>query len=69
MFRPYDHPHGAYFVPCQSYSLKHSVIYCVMLIWCCGSVLCVVCELYGVQLRPAVGVLVVPYSVRLALYG
>jgi len=26
---------------------------------------CVVCESYGVQLRPAVDVLVVPYSVRL----
>jgi len=26
---------------------------------CCGSMSCVVCELYGVQLRPAVGVLVV----------
>ena len=25
---------------------------------------CVVCELYGVQVRPAVGVIVVPYSVR-----
>ena len=33
-----------------------------MCLLCCGSVLCVVCELYGVQLRPAVGVLVVPYS-------
>ena len=38
---------------------KRSVIYFVILIWCCGSVSCVVCELYGVQLRPAVGVLVV----------
>ena len=28
------------------------------------SMSCVVCESYGVQLRPAVGVLVVPYSVR-----
>jgi len=28
---------------------------------------CVVCESYGVQLRPAVGVLVVLYSVRLAM--
>jgi len=26
---------------------------------------CVVCESYAVQLRPAVGVLVVPYRVRL----
>jgi len=25
MFRSYDHPQGAYFVPCYSYSLKHSV--------------------------------------------
>jgi hypothetical protein len=32
---------------------------------CCGSMLCVVCESYGVQLRPAVGVIVVPYTVRL----
>jgi len=30
---------------------------------------CVVCESYGVQLRPAVGVLVVPYSASLTLYG
>ena len=44
--------------------LKHSVIYCVILIWCCGSMSCVVCGSYGVQLREAVGVLVVPYSVR-----
>jgi len=29
---------------------------------------CVVCESYAVQLRPAVDVLVVPYSVRLAIY-
>jgi len=28
---------------------------------------CVMCESYGVQLRPAVDVLVVPYSVRLAM--
>ena len=28
---------------------------------------CVVCESYGVQVRPAVDVLVVPYSVRLAM--
>ena len=27
---------------------------------------CVMCESYAVQLRPAVDVLVVPYSVRLA---
>jgi len=59
MFRSYDHPQGAYFVPCYSYSLKHSVIYFVILIWCCDSMSCVVCESYGVQLRPAVGVLVV----------
>ena len=26
MFQSYDHPQGAYFVPCQSYSLKHSLI-------------------------------------------
>jgi len=32
---------------------------------CCGSMSCVVCESDGVQLRPAVGVLVVPYSGRL----
>jgi len=32
-----------------------------LLVWllCCGIMSCVVCELYGVQLRPAVGVLVV----------
>jgi hypothetical protein len=65
MFRSYDHPQGAYFVPCYSYSLKHSVIYFVTLIWCCDSMSCVVGELYAVQLRLAVGVLVVPYSVRL----
>ena len=41
MFRSYDHLQGAYFVPCQSYSLKDLVIYFVMLIWCCGSVSCV----------------------------
>ena len=29
---------------------------------------CVVCELYIVQLRPAVDVLVVPYSVQLAMH-
>ena len=68
MFRSYDHSQGAYFVPCQSYSLKPSVIYFVILIWCCGSVSCVVCESDGVQLRPAVDVLFVPYSVRLPLY-
>jgi len=27
---------------------------------------CVMCESYGVQLRPAVDVLVVPYSLRVA---
>ena len=27
-----------------------------MCLLCCGSVLCVVCESYGVQLRPSVGV-------------
>ena len=57
MFRSHDHPQGAYFVPCYSYSLKHSVIYFVILIWCCGSMSCVVCESHGVQLRPAVDVL------------
>ena len=36
------------------------------IIWCCGSTSRVVCESDGVQLRPAVGVLVVPYSVTLA---
>jgi len=69
MFRSYDHRQEAYSVPSQSYSLIHSVIYFVILIWCCGSMSCVVCEKYGVQLRPAVDVLVVSYSVRLALYG
>ena len=43
--------------------LKHSVIYFVILIWCCGSLSCVVCESYGVHLRPAVDVLVVRYTV------
>ena len=33
------------------------------LIWCCGSMSCVMCESYAVQLRPVVDVLVVPYSV------
>jgi len=59
MFRSYDHPQGEYFVPCYSYSLKHSLIYFVILIWCCGSVSCVMCESYAVQLRPAVDVPVV----------
>ena len=59
MFRSYDHPQGAYFVPCYSYSLTHSVIYFVILIWCCGSMACVMCESYAVQLRPAGDVLVV----------
>jgi len=31
VFRSYDHPQGAYFVPCQSYNLKHTVNYFVML--------------------------------------
>ena len=26
MFRSYDRPQGAYFVPCQSYGLKHGVL-------------------------------------------
>jgi len=30
---------------------------------------CVMCESYAVQLRLAVDVLIVPYSVRLMLYG
>jgi len=68
MFRSYDHRQEAYSVPSQSYSLKHSVIYFVILIWCCGSMSCVVCESYGVQLRPAVDVFVVPYSASLTLY-
>jgi len=34
MFRLYDHPQGAYFVPYQNYSLKHSVIYFFILIRC-----------------------------------
>jgi hypothetical protein len=33
------------------------------LICCCGSMSCVMYESYGVQLRPAVGVIVVLYSV------
>ena len=69
MFGSYDHPQGAYFVPCYSYSLKHSVIYFVILIWCCGSVSCVMRPSYAVQLRPALDVLVVPYSVSRTLYG
>jgi len=43
------------------------VIYFVILIWCCGSISCVVCESYAAQLRPAVDVLVVLYIVRLKL--
>jgi len=39
MFRSYDHPQGSNFGPYQSYSLKHSVVYFVILIWCCGSML------------------------------
>ena len=38
-----------------------------MCLLCCGSVSCVVCGSYGVLLRPAVDVIVVPYSVRLSL--
>jgi len=37
-----------------------------MCLLCCGSMSSVVCELCGVQLRPAVDVLVVPNGVRLA---
>jgi len=37
------------------------------LIWCCGSMLCVVCESYGVKVRPAVGVLVVPCSLYMCI--
>jgi len=44
-------------------------MYFVTLIWCCGSMSCVLCESYAVQMRPAVGVLVVPYSVRLASHS
>jgi len=55
MFRSYDHPQEAYFVPCYSYSLKHSVIYFVILIWCCGSMSCVMCESYGVENGPGYG--------------
>jgi len=43
------------------------MIYFVILIWCCGSVSCVMYETYGVPLRPAVDVLVVLYSVSLML--
>jgi len=38
-------------------------MYFVILIWCCGSMSCVMCESYTVRLRSAVDVLVVPYSV------
>jgi len=48
-FRSYHHPQGAYIVPFCSYSLKHSVIYIITLSWCCGSMSCVLCELYTVQ--------------------
>ena len=38
MFRSYDHPQGAHFVPCKSYSLKHSVVSLhfssIALAWC-----------------------------------
>ena len=44
------------------------MIHFVILIRCCGSMSCVVCESYAVQLRPAVDVLVVPYSVRVSRY-
>jgi len=37
---------------------KHSVIYFVMLIVCCGSMSCVMYESYAVQLSPAADVLV-----------
>ena len=50
------------------------MIYYVILIRGCNSMSCVMCESDGVQLRPAVDVLVVPYSViisvaSLTLYG
>ena len=44
MFQSHDCPQGAYIVPCQSYNLKHSVNYIIMLTWCCGSMSCFVCE-------------------------
>ena len=45
------------------------MIYFVILIWCCDSKSCVVCESVAVQFRPAVGVIVVRYSVRLFVCG
>jgi len=33
--------------------------------WCCGSMSCVMCESYVVQMSLAVDVLLVPHSVRL----
>ena len=50
MFRSYDHPQEAHFDPYLSYSLKHSVIYFIILIWCRGSVSCVLYESNGVLL-------------------
>jgi len=34
---------------------KHCVLYCVILIWCCGSMSCVLCEWYTVQNGPGDG--------------
>ena len=48
----------------QFKTLSDLLPYINLVLW--KQVVCCVCESYGFQLRPAVGVLVVPYSVRLA---
>ena len=53
MFRTYDHPQGAYFVPCQCYNLKHSVSYFIMLtlaLWQHVVFLCVNLTLFRMSL-------------------
>jgi len=70
MSRSYDHPQGAYFVslPNLQFKTQSDLLHSVNLVlW--QHVVCYMCELYAVQLRPAVDVLVVPYSVRLTLCG
>ena len=67
MFRSHDHPQGAYFVPLlklQFKTLSDLLRYVNLVLW--QHVVCCVCESYGVQLRPAVGVRRVLYSVRVS---
>ena len=49
MYLSYDHPQGAYTVPCQSYILETlSDLHCyIELVF--GSMSCVLCESYTVQ--------------------